>query len=89
MFSVVEFRAVREVREGYATDTFHRREKSFGFSAQYPADRCFSLILNDGRTVDLIAPDKATQKMCINVLRRLIDKAQQANREERLERYII
>ncbi|OQV17418.1 1-phosphatidylinositol 4,5-bisphosphate phosphodiesterase delta-4 [Hypsibius exemplaris] len=87
--TTINLRSVKEIREGYATDVFNRKEKSADFCAKHPPELCFSFVMTSGQTVDLIASDRETREMWILVTRKLIDQAQQAKREERLEKWLI
>ncbi|XP_055338597.1 1-phosphatidylinositol 4,5-bisphosphate phosphodiesterase eta-2-like isoform X2 [Paramacrobiotus metropolitanus] len=84
----VDLDEVKEVRAGYSTDGFNRREKSARFVRKYPEDICFSIVLSSGKALDLIAPDKDVCDKWINVMRRLIDEKQQVEREKRLEMWL-
>lgn len=82
----VDINHLREVRSGYSTDTFNVREKSPKFREKYPEDRCFSLVLKNGKVYNLIAADKFIKNNWVDVLSQLIDRTHKADRDARIRR---
>ncbi|GAV08349.1 hypothetical protein RvY_18059 [Ramazzottius varieornatus] len=82
----IDLSALREVRTGYKTDVFHICSKSRSFTGRIPEERCFSLIMSNGSTVNLVAPSVDLCKCWVNVIQYVIGKSQHEDREDRLER---
>ncbi|GAV08363.1 hypothetical protein RvY_18071 [Ramazzottius varieornatus] len=84
----VDVSRVREVRKGYSTDNFNRREKSEKFRKKFPEDRCFSIVLHNGRIMDLVARDKASCHTWTSTLEQLVNQHAKADRETKINGWL-
>ncbi|OQV17417.1 1-phosphatidylinositol 4,5-bisphosphate phosphodiesterase delta-4 [Hypsibius exemplaris] len=84
----IDLLSLKEVRMGYKTDVFNACSKSRSFTARISADRCFSLILPNGESLNLIAPTSESRKEWANVIQHIIGKGQQEDRETRMEKWL-
>ena len=93
MFILVYIRDITDVRKGWKTDTFNNIAAKL--DKKYPdlvlkmymkEERCFSIIRNDEKSLDLLAPNEDSRDLFVRALDYLLEEQKNQHYEEVFEK---